>query len=124
MSNYAYLQVLDPILPMDKNTRDVVQISSATWNTNAAPLPAYGVRPPFTETKYQQPPGASNAFQSAAVSNFKTLNVPNRDFTPNSKGTNHYELWRLQSFKDPYAAEHLVNQYGSLETRCGTQLGR
>jgi hypothetical protein len=116
--SYGYAQALMPILPMDQILTHETNTSSTLWNTNAAGLKKIGIRPPEPQTIYQKPPVPANSNLSTAgiVGNFSNTVVPNKE--------NNYELWKIQSQREPYAVDYLVNKYGGLQTRSGTMKGR
>lgn len=70
-----------------------VEISSSVWNTND---------------------------NTSMVTTPKTLPINNSVFKPND---GRYQLWVIQSPREPYAVEYLVNQYGGLGTKLGTNMG-
>jgi hypothetical protein len=94
--SYAYLQETNPILPMDKTMAQLATITSSVWNTSAASSSPNGVLPPSPTTLLQSRPSTQNKF---------------------------YQLWRIQSNREPYASEFMVTPYGGVETKLGTNLG-
>ena len=92
-----YSQETNPILPMDKTMAQVATITSSVWNTPAASSPPNGVLPPSPTTLLQ--PGRSARREA------------------------QYQLWRIQSNREPYSSEYMVTPYGGMETRMGTNLG-
>ena len=92
-----YSQETNPILPMDKTMAQVATITSSVWNTPAASSPPTGVLPPSPTTLLQ--PGRSTRREA------------------------QYQLWRIQSNREPYSSEYMVTPYGGMETRMGTNLG-
>ena len=110
--SYAYLQVNNPILPMDKQLKDSATVSSALWNNKEFTYD--GVRPPKPQTIPQY---NKNTPQQIP---FQKTNIPNIT-QKNNKPI--YDLWQIQSQREPYAVQYLVNQYGGLQTRVGTNYG-
>ena len=95
-----YSQETNPILPMDKTMSQVATITSSVWNTPAASLPPNGVLPPSPTTLFQPRPYNSTRREAP------------------------YDLWRIQSNREPYASEFMVTPYGGMESKLGTNLGR
>ena len=106
--SYAYVQVDRPVLTMDKTLSKDTIVSSSVWNTKAAAVPAWGIRPPAPETRAQTNMSHMQPFAPANVGK----SAP-------------YDLWQIQSARDPFAVQYLVNKYGGLGgTKLGTNLGR
>lgn len=86
-----------------------VNILNSQWNQqNQSPN---GVRPPVPQlTNFT---GDYSALPSA---------MPSTLVEPNPKLSNN--LVRISSPRDPYAVEYLVNEYGGMSTRFGTNMGR
>ncbi len=95
--SYAYLQEINPILPMDKTMAQVATITSSVWNTSAKSL--YGVMPPSPTTIIQ----------------------PKPNIQPENP---QYQLLRIQSNREPYATEFMITPYGGMESKLGTNIGR
>lgn len=71
------------------------------WNKN---YNSQGVKPPFTNVV---PIGTESASY--------TLN--------HQKISNPYTIYQELSFRDPYRTQLLINPYGQVQTRVGTNLG-
>ena len=103
-----YSQETNPILPMDKTKSQVATITSSVWNTPAASSPPNGVLPPSPTT-----------LRVDAIEDRTTLLQPGRS----ARREAQYQLWRIQSNREPYSSEYMVTPYGGMETRMGTNLG-
>ena len=101
---YAYSQVTNAFLPTDKTILETSVVNSSKWN-------------------YKQT--TTNQFQPVTIPqpsnyNSKPFAKPNIQL---GKTNPNFQLWKIQSAREPYAYQYMVNGYGGVNTRLGTSLG-
>lgn len=73
-----------------------------SWNPN---YNTQGVRPPYT-----------NLSEIKSAQNVFSIN--------DTQIPSPYTLYQIQSYREPYRTELLINPYGQIQTKVGTNLGR
>jgi hypothetical protein len=90
-----------------------IELSNVTnWSPNYNTI---GIKPPYPATIV--PPSSEEPSPGKNFNSWKGTNI-------NVMSGGPYPLWKINSARKPFAVQYLVNPYGGLATKIGTELGR
>lgn len=119
-SKFASLAELQNTLGFyTSQNQNLLNESTTSWNTDGK-LTYDGRKPPINQMVPPTPFKKTDDEPGQNWSSWKGSDVGLYSASQTADGK--YPLWKIKSQREPYAVQHLNNEYGTLNTRLGTNL--